>query len=74
MLGMGDAYLACQERIPQTLTLEMVQALEAFLPHIQVVAEQLAEELEREGSAWANYWPGSGGGASGCFCRRSQLA
>jgi len=36
----------CRERIPQTLTLEQVQALEAFLPHIQLVAEQLADELE----------------------------
>ena len=42
----------CRERIPQTLTLEQVQALEAFLPHIQLVAEQLAEELEDENLLW----------------------
>jgi hypothetical protein len=52
MLWMGDAYLACRERIPQTLTLKMVQALEEFLPHIQVVAQQLAEELEEKDLIW----------------------
>jgi tetratricopeptide (TPR) repeat protein len=42
----------CRERIPQTLTLEQVQALEAFLPHIQLVAEQLADELEDDNLLW----------------------
>jgi len=42
----------CRERIPQTLTLEQVQALEAFLPHIQLVAKQLAEELEDDNLLW----------------------
>jgi tetratricopeptide (TPR) repeat protein len=42
----------CRERIPQSLTLEQVQALEAFLPHIQLVAEQLAEELDEENLGW----------------------
>ena len=42
----------CRERIPQTLTLEQVQALEAFLPHIQLVAEQLADDLDEENMGW----------------------
>jgi tetratricopeptide (TPR) repeat protein len=42
----------CRERIPQTLTLEQVQALEAFLPHIKTVAEHLADDLEDEGLLW----------------------
>jgi tetratricopeptide (TPR) repeat protein len=42
----------CRERIPHTLTLEQVQALEAFLPHIQLVAEQLADELEDDNLLW----------------------
>jgi tetratricopeptide (TPR) repeat protein len=42
----------CLERIPQTLTLEQVQALEAFLPHILLVAEQLAEELDEDNLLW----------------------
>jgi len=44
--------IVCRERIPQTLTLEQVQGLEAFLPHIRLVAEQLAEELEDENLLW----------------------
>jgi tetratricopeptide (TPR) repeat protein len=42
----------CRERIPQTLTLEQVQGLEAFLPHIRLVAEQLAEELDEDNLLW----------------------
>jgi tetratricopeptide (TPR) repeat protein len=42
----------CGERIHQTLTLEQVQALEAFLPHIQTVAEHLAEDLREEDLIW----------------------
>ena len=42
----------CRERIPQTLTLAQVQALERDLPHIRLVAEQLAEELEEEDLLW----------------------
>ena len=42
----------CGERIHQTLTLEQVQALEAFLPHIQTVAEHLAEDLGEEDLIW----------------------
>jgi hypothetical protein len=42
----------CRDRIPQTRTLEQVQALEAFLPHIQLVAEQLAEELVEDNLLW----------------------
>ncbi len=42
----------CLERIPQTLTLEQVQALEAFLPHIRLVALQLAEELDEDNLLW----------------------
>jgi tetratricopeptide (TPR) repeat protein len=44
--------VACRERIPQTLNLEQVQGLEAFLPHIQTVAEYLAEELDEENLLW----------------------
>jgi tetratricopeptide (TPR) repeat protein len=42
----------CRERIPQTLTLEQVQALEVFLPHIQVVAEHLADDFGEEDLLW----------------------
>jgi tetratricopeptide (TPR) repeat protein len=42
----------CRERIPQTLTLEQVQALETVLPHIQLVAMQLAEELDEVNLLW----------------------
>jgi len=42
----------CRERIPQTLTLEQVRALKTDLPHIRLVAEQLAEELEDENLLW----------------------
>jgi hypothetical protein len=42
----------CRERIPQTLTLEQVQALETDLPHIRLVAEQLAEELDEDNLIW----------------------
>jgi len=42
----------CRERIPQTLTLEQVQALEVFLPHIQLVAEHLADDLGEEDLIW----------------------
>jgi tetratricopeptide (TPR) repeat protein len=42
----------CRERIPQTLTLEQVQALETDLPHIRLVAEQLAEELDEDNLLW----------------------
>jgi tetratricopeptide (TPR) repeat protein len=44
--------VACRERIPQTLTLEQVQALEAFLPHIRLVAEQLSKELDEDNLLW----------------------
>jgi len=42
----------CRERIPQTLTLEQVQALESVLPHIQLVAEQLADDLDEDNLGW----------------------
>jgi tetratricopeptide (TPR) repeat protein len=42
----------CRERIPQRLTLEQVRALKTDLPHIRLVAEQLAEELEDENLLW----------------------
>jgi tetratricopeptide (TPR) repeat protein len=42
----------CRERIPQTLTLEQVQGLETVVPHIRLVAEQLAEELDDENLLW----------------------
>jgi tetratricopeptide (TPR) repeat protein len=42
----------CREQIPQTLTLEQVQELETVLPHIRLVAEQLAEELDEENLSW----------------------
>jgi len=42
----------CRERIPQTLTLEQVQALEIVLPHIRLVAVQLAEELDEDNLLW----------------------
>ena len=42
----------CRERIPQTLTLEQVQGLEVFLPHIQLVAEHLADDLGEEDLIW----------------------
>jgi tetratricopeptide (TPR) repeat protein len=42
----------CRERIPQSLTLEQVQALEAFLPHIRLVAEHLADDLGEEYLLW----------------------
>jgi len=42
----------CRELIPQTLTLEQVKALEVFLPHIQVVAEHLADDLGEEDLLW----------------------
>ena len=42
----------CRDRIPQTLTLEQLQALEKVLPHIRLVAEQLAEELDEENLSW----------------------
>ena len=42
----------CRERIPQTLTLEQIQALEVFLPHIQTVAEHLADDVGEEDLLW----------------------
>jgi tetratricopeptide (TPR) repeat protein len=42
----------CRERIPQTLTLEQVQGLEIVLPHIRLVAVQLAEELDEDNLLW----------------------
>jgi tetratricopeptide (TPR) repeat protein len=42
----------CRDRIPQTLTLEQLQALETILPHIRLVALQLAEELDEENLGW----------------------
>ena len=42
----------CWERIPQTPTLVQVQELEAFLPHIRLAAEQLAEELDEDNLLW----------------------
>jgi tetratricopeptide (TPR) repeat protein len=38
----------CSERIPQTLTLAQVEALEPVLPHIRQVAEHCAGELSAE--------------------------
>ncbi|MFN9623417.1 MAG: tetratricopeptide repeat protein, partial [Cyanobacteriota bacterium] len=38
----------CRERIPQTLTLAQVEALEPVLPHIRQVAEHCAGELSAE--------------------------
>ena len=42
----------CREQIPQTLTLEQVQGLKVFLPHIQLVAEHLADDLGEEDLIW----------------------
>jgi tetratricopeptide (TPR) repeat protein len=42
----------CRERIPETLTLELVVGLETFLPHIRLVGERMAEELEVEDLIW----------------------
>jgi tetratricopeptide (TPR) repeat protein len=42
----------CRERIPQTLTLDQVKGLEAFLPHIQTVAEHLADNVWEEDLLW----------------------
>ncbi|MCX5959108.1 MAG: tetratricopeptide repeat protein [Cyanobacteria bacterium] len=42
----------CRERIPQTLTLKQIKELEDFLPHIQVVAEHLADDLGEEDLLW----------------------
>ncbi|MFN9425612.1 MAG: tetratricopeptide repeat protein [Cyanobacteriota bacterium] len=36
----------CRDRMPETLTLELLKGIETFLPHIREVAEQLAEDLE----------------------------
>jgi tetratricopeptide (TPR) repeat protein len=44
--------IICRERIPQTLTLEQVQGLEAFLPHIRLVAEHLVDDLGEEDLLW----------------------
>ncbi|MFN9630339.1 MAG: tetratricopeptide repeat protein, partial [Cyanobacteriota bacterium] len=42
----------CRERIPQTLTLAQVEALETVLSHIRQVAEHCAGELSAEDLLW----------------------
>jgi len=42
----------CRERIPQTLNLGQVQAMETVLPHIRLVVLQLAEELDEDNLLW----------------------
>jgi tetratricopeptide (TPR) repeat protein len=42
----------CREQIHQTLTLDQVKGLEAFLPHIQTVAEHLADNVWEEDLLW----------------------
>jgi tetratricopeptide (TPR) repeat protein len=42
----------CREQIHQTLTLDQVKGLEAFLPHIQTVAEHLADNVGEEDLLW----------------------
>ena len=42
----------CREQIHQTLTLDQVKGLEAFLPHIRLVAEHLVDDLGEEDLLW----------------------